>query len=79
MTGATMLIIEEDMTISLANKQFVNLTGYRLEEVEGKRKWTEFVEKEDLEQMIDRHRLRRTGLNNVENSYEFRLRRRTAP
>jgi len=76
MTGATMMVVEDDMTISLANRQFEILTGYRREEVEGKRKWTEFVEREDLEQMIARHRLRRTGLVNVESSYEFRLRHR---
>ncbi len=76
MTGATMMVVEDDMTISLANRQFEILTGYRREEVEGKRKWTEFVEKENLEQMIARHRLRRTGLDNVESSYEFRLRHR---
>ncbi|NPU85936.1 MAG: PAS domain S-box protein [Syntrophaceae bacterium] len=75
-TGATMLIVEDDMTISLANKRFEGLTGYRREEVEGNRKWTEFVEKEDLENMVARHRLRRTNSDDVEKSYEFRLRHR---
>ena len=75
-TGATMLIVEDDMTISLANKRFEGLTGYRREEVEGNRKWTEFVEKEDLEKMIVRHKVRRTNSDDVEKSYEFRLRHR---
>ena len=75
-TGTIMLIVEEDMTISLANHGFKTLTGYSREEVEGKRKWTEFVEKEDLEIMIARHHLRRTGTDAVDNSYEFRLRHR---
>ena len=46
-TGTAMLIVEEDMTISLVNDRFNSLTGYTREEVEGKRKWTEFVEKGD--------------------------------
>jgi PAS domain S-box-containing protein len=72
-TGTTMLIVEEDMTISLANDRFENLTGYRRKDVEGKRKWTEFVEKDDLGEMIKRHRSRRTDSGSATKSYEFRL------
>ena len=71
-TGTTMLIIEEDMTISLANDRF-NLTGYQREEIEGKKKWTEFVAKDDLGKMIARHHLRREGPGEAPGSYEFRL------
>ena len=73
-TGTTMLIIEEDMTISLANQKFESLTGYKREEVEGKKKWTDFVEKGDLEKMISRHRSRRRADSDpVKKDYEFRL------
>ncbi|MEN6320119.1 MAG: PAS domain S-box protein [Syntrophaceae bacterium] len=72
-TGTIMLIIEEDMTISLANDGFESLTGYKREEVEGKRKWTEFIKKDDLEKMIARHQLRRAEPGIVQKSYEFRL------
>jgi two-component system, cell cycle sensor histidine kinase and response regulator CckA len=72
-TGTCMLIVEEDMTIFLANHVFESLIGYKREEVEGKRKWTEFVEKDDLEKMISRHQLRRVGSDLVEKNYEFRL------
>ena len=72
-TGTTMLIVEEDMTISLANDGFESLTGYTREEVEGKRKWTEFVEKDDLEKMLIQHQLRRTGSGFAKRDYEFRL------
>ncbi len=72
-TGTTMLIVEEDMTISLINDRFESLTGYVREEVEGKRKWTEFVEKSDLKAMMDHHKMRRIDSNLTVRSYEFRL------
>ncbi len=72
-TETVMLIVEEDMTISLANDRFESLTGYKREEVEGKKKWTEFVEKNDLEKMVIRHQLRRADPGLAAKSYEFRL------
>jgi PAS domain S-box-containing protein len=36
-TGTASVIIEDDTTISLANTEFVNLTGYSREEIEGKK------------------------------------------
>ncbi len=72
-TGTTMLIVEDDMTISLANDKFESLTGYTRAEVEGKRKWTEFIEKGDLEKMITHHQLRRADPGLPAKSYEFRL------
>jgi PAS domain S-box-containing protein len=72
-TGTIMLIVEEDMTISLANNRFESLTGYKREEIEGKRKWTEFIQKDDLEKMLTQHQLRRTGSGFAKRDYEFRL------
>ena len=72
-TGTGMLIIEEDMTISLANEGFVKLTGLTREEIEGKIKWTEFVEKGDLEKMVTQHKLRRTDPGLATRNYDFRL------
>ena len=72
-TGTTMLIVEEDMTISLTNHGFENMTGYTREEVEGKRKWIEFVDKDDLGKMVTRHQLRRVDSDLAKKNYEFRL------
>ncbi|MFZ5633596.1 MAG: PAS domain S-box protein [Bacillota bacterium] len=72
-TGTAMLIIEEDTTISLANTECENLTGYSKEEIEGKKSWTEFVVKDDLEMMIKNHYLRRRDVSASKGSYEFRL------
>ena len=48
-SGAPAMIIEDDMTISMANREFERLTGYTKDEIEGKMKWTVFVAEEDVE------------------------------
>ena len=53
-TGTAMSIGEEDTTISMVNKMYEKLSGYSKEEIEGKKRWTEFVAKEDLEKMVGR-------------------------
>ncbi len=73
-TGTAAIIIEEDTTIALANNEWVNLSGYSNEELEGKMSWTEFVVEEDLERMVSFHKKRRE-LNNISpRKYEFRFR-----
>jgi PAS domain S-box-containing protein len=72
-TGTAMIIIEEDTTISLANSEFLRLTGYSREDLNGKKSWTEFVVKEDLERMLAQHRLRRERRGAALRQYEFRL------
>ena len=71
-TGTVMLIIEEDMTISLVNSEFEKVSGYSKAEIEGKKNWTEFVTKEDLEKMQEYHHLRRIAPDSVPKRYEFR-------
>jgi PAS domain S-box-containing protein len=73
-TGTAMLILEEDTTISLANEEFENLTGYTKKETEGKKSWTDFVVEDDLEKMLSQHKLRRESPDNALKTYEFRLR-----
>ena len=72
-TSAATVILEEDTIVSLANAEFEKLTGYSKGEIEGKKCWTEFIEKEDLEKMIKLHRLRRENPDQTPKSYEFRL------
>jgi len=67
------IIIEEDMTITLANTEFEKICGYKREEIEGKKKWTEFFLREDLERMMDYHRLRRIDFNSVPRNYDCRF------
>jgi len=72
-TGTATVILEEDRTISLANTEFERLSGYSREEIEGKKSWTEFVVKDDLERMKEYHRRRRIGPNAAPRNYEFRF------
>jgi len=69
-TGAATLIIEEDMTISLANKEFEKLSGFRKDEVVGK-KWIEFVSEEDKSRIKEYHYIRRLTPEAIPRTYEF--------
>jgi len=70
-TETATAIIDEDATILLANAEFGKLCGYSKEEIEGNKRWTEFVRQEDLERMKEYHRLRRMDPNAAPRSYEF--------
>jgi PAS domain S-box-containing protein len=48
-TGTAMIIIEEGDTISLANQDFVLLSGYSSVEITGTKKWWDFVDPADRE------------------------------
>jgi PAS domain S-box-containing protein len=45
------IIIEKDSTISLANRTFQDLSGYRRQEIVGKKKWMEFFAPEDIDKL----------------------------
>jgi PAS domain S-box-containing protein len=72
-TGTATVLVEENTLISLANAGFEHLTGFSKEEIEGKKSWTEFVVKEDLDRMLDQHRLRRVNHQTALKHYEFRI------
>ena len=77
--SAATIIIEEDMVISLANGRFVTLSGYERAELEGQKKWTEFVHPDDLPQMQAYHHARRqedSETLHIPSEYEFRFVRR---
>ncbi len=69
-TGSATVIAEADTTISLANDEFVKLSGYAKEEVEGKKSWTEFFTRDCLEKMQRYHRLRRIVPSTASRQYE---------
>ena len=50
-TGVPTIIIEKDATISLSNSKFEDMSGYRRNTVDGKKKWMEFVEPEEIEKL----------------------------
>ena len=52
-SGLPTIIIEKDSTISLVNNAFLNMSGFRRQEIVGKKKWMEFVAPEDLEKLTN--------------------------
>lgn len=72
-SGTAIVTIEEDMTISLVNRKFEEITGYSAREITGKTKWHELVQKDYVDRMIDYHNQRRTTQGFAPQSYEFRL------
>lgn len=71
-TGTATIIIEDDTTISLANKEFENLSGYTKEEIEGKKSWTDFVaDKNTLLRMKAYHYVRRMDPDAAPRNYEY--------
>jgi PAS domain S-box-containing protein len=72
-TGAATMILEEDTTISLVNREFVKQFGHTREETENRKSWTEFIAPEDLNRMKEYHRLRRIDPEGPPKNYEFRF------
>ncbi|OQX01402.1 MAG: hypothetical protein BWK80_60000 [Desulfobacteraceae bacterium IS3] len=72
-TGTGSIIIEEDMTISLANAEFTKLVGYSKAEIENKMKWPVLIAKDDVEKMKQYHLERRKGGGSAPNKYEFKV------
>lgn len=72
-TGTAMVLLEEDMTVALANTKCEELWGCEKAEIEGARDWRSFIVREDLERMGSYHRLRRTDPDAVPKNYEARF------
>ena len=72
-TGTSMILIEEDTTISMANGEFTRNTGYSTDEIINRIKWTSIVHPDDLGRMVEQHRLRRESPGSALPGYEFRL------
>jgi PAS domain S-box-containing protein len=57
-SGSASVIVDEDNTISMVNSAFEKLTGFTKKEVEGLKKWMDFVYPEDMEKMREYRALR---------------------
>ena len=71
--GKPMVIIDHDTTISLANAEFERLSGYTKKEIEGTKKWAEFVAQEDRKRMNEYHLLRKSDPMLAPRCFEFRF------
>jgi PAS domain S-box-containing protein len=72
-TGSATVILEEDTTISLVNKEFCRISGYSREEIIGKKKIQEFILDNDLEKIKEYLYLSRRNSNVVPGNCEFRF------
>lgn len=72
-TGTATVIIEEDMTISMINMEAEKLSGYTREELEGKKRWTDFVVPEEIDRLKDYHYARHSNPDIVPRAYETRI------
>lgn len=72
-TGTATVILNEQAVITLANTEFARLCGYSRTEIEGKKRWTEFVVRDDLDRMLTLHRQRRVDPGSTLKKYEFRF------
>jgi len=71
-SGEATAVFNEDTTIMMANREFERLSGYPVEELVGKRSWTEFVAEEDRGRLLEYHRQRRISGGSAPRCYEFR-------
>lgn len=72
-TGTATMIDEADTSIFLVNRQFERLSGYTKSEIQGKKRWTDFFSKEDLDRILEYHHIRRIDPNAVPDCYEARF------
>ncbi len=71
--GTATLTIEEDMHISKCNHQLEVISGYKKEEIIGKKKWIELVHPDDLPRLISYHQARRIKEDEAPPTYEARF------
>ena len=69
--ATAIVIIEEDMTLSMVNKEFEKFSGYSRQDLEGKMKWTEFVVEQDVETVKRYHARIRQRKGGMRGEYEF--------
>lgn len=70
-TGTATCIFGDDGIISTCNSQFESLAGYTKKEIEGRLKWSDFVDPIDLERMGAYHRKRTDETSGAPSDYEF--------
>ncbi|MFP4051406.1 MAG: response regulator [Thermoplasmata archaeon] len=71
-TGTAMVIINDDLTISLSNEEFNKLVGYYEESVEGK-EFLNMIVKEDKDRLNRYHKLRREDPEAAPNQYDAQI------
>ncbi|MGO9145929.1 MAG: PAS domain S-box protein [Desulfomonilia bacterium] len=71
-SGTATIVIEEDTTISMMNSDFANFTGYSREEIIGQT-WTKYVAEDDINRLLEYHKMRRQDPASAPRNYEFKI------
>ncbi|MFW6196846.1 MAG: PAS domain-containing protein, partial [Thermoplasmatota archaeon] len=72
-TGNPTMIIKDDETISLVNREFTDLTGYSKEEVENEMELSDFIVEEDYRKIKEYHKNRRENPDSTPEEYSFKI------
>lgn len=72
-TGAATIVIRRDAFILFVNKKFEKLSGYRRDEIEGKKRWTDFVAEDDLPKVDECAWHQEEAAEDIKEDCEFKL------
>ncbi|MFW2367081.1 MAG: sigma 54-interacting transcriptional regulator, partial [Desulforhopalus sp.] len=72
-SGSPSVILEEDLTISMANLKFEQLIGYSRHEIENQMKFSDFIADEDLEKMKSYHQELKNNDGRIRTEYECKI------
>ncbi len=72
-SGSPSVIVDEDLTISMANLKFEQLIGYSRQEIENKMKFSDFIADEDLDRMKSYHLELKKNDGHVRTEYECKI------
>ncbi len=72
-TGTAVVVLEGDTTVSLANAEFMTLTGATPELLASRPSWTIFMDEDDVPRMLAYHRLRRHAPLDAPRTYQARV------
>ncbi len=68
--GNAVVLIGKDTTLLMVNKKFEELSGYKRQQVEGKKSFADFLTPKERERLIDYHFKRRENPEAVPTTYE---------
>lgn len=72
-TGTAIILVENDMTVSFANRKFCELTGYEKEKIEDKVTFLHFIHPDDSARLASYHAMRRQAFGSAPRQYEGRF------
>ena len=72
-SGSSYVIFDKEASIIMINSEMERLSGYSKEEVEGRKKWIEFIPEPELSMMLEYNKKRLTDPTSVPSQYETKF------